>query len=58
MCVGGTPSFRALGPRLVLTFRVSSLVPLEAIPLSTTNKPIQPPILQETSGRYLEVNDR
>jgi hypothetical protein len=58
MCVVGTPSFRALGPRLVLTFRVPPLVPLEDIPLSTTNNPIQPPILQETSGLYLGVNDR
>jgi len=58
MCVVVTPGFHALGPRLVLTVRVPSVVPLEAIPLSTTNNPIPPPILQETSGFYLGVHDR
>jgi hypothetical protein len=58
MCVVGTPVFRALDLRLVLKFGVPSLVPLEAIPLSTTNNPIPPPILQETSGFYLGVHDR
>jgi hypothetical protein len=64
MCVVGTPSFRAhlllvaLGLRLIFTFRVPTLLPLEAIPFSTTNNPIKPPILQKTKALFLGANDR